>query len=264
MRIVRGGIGEGKPNYRSGPKRIECYSIHFVRDGHLTLEYRDKRTQVRGGDLFCLYPNVSYTYYRQSNEEPLRLCWLAIDGAGAEQLLKLAGFDADNPVVRQGWNRQTEELLESVYAILRREPPQTMSDHLELKSRLYQLFALLLRARGEPAAVRPTSRMQACANYIELHALDGITVQQVARMAGLNRTYFSTVFSRTFGISPAEYIYKVRMNRAKDLLLATSASITEIAYSLGYPSLFAFTRAFKKYFSLSPSEYRGRSRGPAE
>jgi len=263
MRIVRGGVAEGKSSYRAGPKRIECYSIHFVRSGCLALEYRGKRILARGGDLFCLFPNVSYTYYCHPNEEPLRLCWLAIDGSGADRLLKLAGVDPDQPVVHGGWNPQTEEQLESIYEIMRRDPPQRTRDHLELKSRLYQLFALLLEARREPEAAPPTSWMQSCASYIELHATEGITVQQVARMAGLNRTYFSTVFSKTFGMPPAEYIYKVRMDRAKDLLLGTSASITEIAYSLGYPTLFAFTRAFKKFFSLSPSEYRRRSRGPA-
>jgi len=58
---------------------------------------------------------------------------------------------------------------------------------------------------------------------------------------------------------PAEYISKVKMNKAKELLLGTSASITEIAYSLGYPNLFSFTRAFKKYYSISPSAYRNNN-----
>jgi AraC-like DNA-binding protein len=263
IRIVRGGRSEAKPTYRVGPKRIECYSIHFVRKGSLMLEYRKKRVLLQSGDLFCLYPNITYTYYRQSDEEePLQLSWLAFDGTGSEQLLKLAGFDADFPIVYNCWNLQLEELLQSAYAILRMDRPPKISDHLELKSLLYQLFSLLIQANGDPETIEPMGWIKASADYIELHASEGITVQQVARMTGHNRTYFSTVFSKTYGIPPAEYIYKIRMNRAKDLLLGTSASITEIAYSLGYPNLFTFTRAFKKFFSLSPSEYRNRNRKP--
>lgn len=95
-------------------------------------------------------------------------------------------------------------------------------------------------------------------NYIDLHAAEGISVQQTAEIIGVNRTYFSTEFSRKVGITPIDYIIKVRMTKARMMLLETAASITEIGYSLGYPTLFAFTRAFKKYFSLSPTEYRSQ------
>lgn len=261
IRIVRGGNSEAKPAYRVGPKRIECYSIHFVRKGSLMLEYRKKQMSLKSGDLFCLYPNITYTYYRHPDDKgPLQISWLAFDGTGSEQLLKLAGFDTDFPIVYNCWNLQMDELLQSVYATLRIDHPQKISDHLELKSLLYKLFSLLIEANGDPEPIEHLGWIKACADYIDLHASEGITVQQVARMIGHNRTYFSTVFSKTFGIPPAEYINKIRMNRAKDLLLSTSASITEIAYSLGYPNLFTFTRAFKKYFSLPPSEYRGRNR----
>jgi len=226
------------------------------------LEFRNKRIHLQEGDLFCLHPNITYTYYRPADQEadkPLHLFWLAIDGSGAEQIVKLAGFEADNPIIRNRWDRQMDDLLLAIHEILRWNHPKKISDTLELTSLLYKLFASLIHSGGEPETTEPMGWVKACADYIDLHACEGITVQHLARMVGYNRTYFSTVFAQAFGVAPAEYIYKVRMSRAKELLLGTSASITEIANSLGYPSLFTFTRAFKKYFTLSPSEYRSRN-----
>ncbi|GGH30347.1 AraC family transcriptional regulator [Paenibacillus segetis] len=261
IRIVRGGLSNGKENYRTGPKRIECFSIHFVRQGSLILEFKDQCLSLEEGDLFCLYPNVSYTYYRpQEDRESLKLCWLAVDGTEAESLLKMAGLRPDRPVLRGGWSGPVVEQLGAIYEMLQMRRFMTIDGHLELKARLYQLFATLIRQFGEPETVQPTGSVRAWAEYIERHASEGITVQQVARMAGHNRTYFSTVFAKTFGMPPAEYMYKVRMNRAKELLIGTDASITEVAYSLGYPNLYTFSRAFTKFLAISPSEYRRRYR----
>ncbi|MCA0753441.1 AraC family transcriptional regulator [Paenibacillus sp. N4] len=262
IRIVRGGISDAKYNYRSGPKRIECISIHFVRQGSLVLEFKDQRLRLEAGDLFCLYPNVAYTYYRPKEEDadPLKLCWLAVDGSEAELMLKLSGFHPQHPIVRGGWSDQVEEGLNEIYKMLRERQFMTVYGHLDLRGRLYLLFALLIRQHGEPEATEPAGSVRLWAEYMERHAAEGITVQQVARMAGHNRTYFSTKFTNTFGMPPAEYIYKVRMNRAKELLIGEEASITEVAFSLGYPNLYTFSRAFTKYFAMSPSEYRRRYR----
>lgn len=94
--------------------------------------------------------------------------------------------------------------------------------------------------------------------YIELHAAEGLTVDQLASMAGVNRSYFSTTFSEQVGLSPLQYMTKVRMAKATELLAETRATVTEIAYSLGYASPFAFTRAFAGHLGMPPSAYRKR------
>jgi len=186
------------------------------------------------------------------------LSWVAFDGAEADRLLKRSGFEKDAPYRIGALCPEVRELLERVYAVLRTNRPNKISSDIELKSLLYKMFALFVEGSGEPEPDPLTGWEKACADYIELHATEGITVRQIARIAGFNHDYFSTVFAKAFGVPPAEYLTRVKMNRAKELLLGTTASITEIAYSLGYPSLFSFTRAFKNYVSLSPSDYRSK------
>lgn len=255
---VRAGHSLTKPNYKIGPRRIECFSIHIVREGSIGIEFNGEQIILKAGDMFCLYPNKTYTYYKIADDRDLQLCWLAIDGPGIEQILDLIGFTMAVPYILNRWNPQLQDILQEIFKIMRN--PTKITSYFEIQSLLYRLFSILIHANREPNMNEQSRWIKQCREYIELHATEGITVQQVSQFAGLNRTYFSTVFRKSVGISPVQYIFKVKMSKAKELLLGTSASITEIAYSVGYPNLFSFTRAFKKYFSLSPTEYRNKAR----
>jgi AraC-like DNA-binding protein len=97
-------------------------------------------------------------------------------------------------------------------------------------------------------------------DFIELHATEGIFVQQVTAFAGVHRSYFSNVLTSQVGMPPLKYIQKIRMEKAKRLLKETDATITEIALSLGYPNLYTFTRAFKNYYKVPPLVIRTTSK----
>ncbi|GIO29565.1 MULTISPECIES: AraC family transcriptional regulator [Paenibacillus] len=259
--LVRAGQNTAKPGYRIGPRRIECYSIHFVRAGSLMVEYKGQSRRLQTGDAFCLYPNRTYIYYKPEDEPSLQLTWLAMDGPALEKMLHLAGFDPDDPCSRGRWTPALEHVIGRLFEEWRKGKTDGIAASLCLKGLMYQVLSLLISSAGltdahpSPAAT-PKSKASLWTEYIEWHAAEGITVQQVAEYAGLNRTYFSTQFTRSVGMTPAEYIAMVKMDKAKQMLLGTSAAVTEIAYSLGYPTLFAFTRAFKNYCSMSPSQYR--------
>lgn len=259
--LVRAGQNAAKPGYRIGPRRIECYSIHFVRKGSLVVEYKGKSCRLHAGDAFCLYPNRTYLYYQPMDDSSLQLTWLAMDGPGTENMLHLAGFAPEEPWSKGRWTPELWNVIGRLFAEWRGGKANGIAKTLSLKGLLYQALSLLISNAGLTGAhpdPAPTKKSKASqwTEYIEWHAAEGITVQQVAEYAGLNRTYFSTQFTKSVGLTPAEYIARVKMDKAKQMLLGTSATVTEIAYSLGYPTLFAFTRAFKNYCSMSPSQYR--------
>jgi AraC-like DNA-binding protein len=87
----------------------------------------------------------------------------------------------------------------------------------------------------------------------EFHS--GISVEEIADRLHLNRSHFSVTFKRGTGRSPREYLISLRMKKAAEWLCEGGLSVSVTAASVGYPDVFAFSRAFKNYYGVSPTEY---------
>lgn len=92
--------------------------------------------------------------------------------------------------------------------------------------------------------------------YIENNISEDISIKQLAKMTNFHPNYFIRFFKKHTGISPAHYINKRRMEKAKNLLTLNNMSVTYIGESLGFNDLYHFSRMFKTYTGFSPTEYR--------
>ena len=253
---VRAGRSIAKPNYRVGPKRIECFSLHLVLGGRVQFEYAGQRTELQKNDLFCLFPNQTYYYSQLPSESPLQLNWLALDGDRVRSLLELAGLTEARPYLLKAITSRIRDTIESILQALAGMDGWQPSLSLELQALICALFAELVPEAAEGHTAEPAGWIRECIDFMELHATEGITVQQVADFAGVHRSHFSSVFADQVGMPPQKYLQKIRMDKARRLLNDTDATVTEIALSLGYPNLYTFTRAFKSYHKLSPQATR--------
>lgn len=95
--------------------------------------------------------------------------------------------------------------------------------------------------------------------YIELHFMENLSLDQIAGVVGTTSKYFSNYFKKQFGVNYVDYLNKVRLGHAKKLLKETHISIAEICEKVGYLNPSTFTTTFKKYFGISPSEYRKKN-----
>ena len=85
-----------------------------------------------------------------------------------------------------------------------------------------------------------------------------LTVDDMARAAGLSRAHFSREFRRAFGDSPHAYLLTRRLERAAALLRTTDRSVAEICLAVGLQSIGSFTTSFSRTFGASPTAYRAR------
>jgi len=93
-------------------------------------------------------------------------------------------------------------------------------------------------------------------HYVRDHATEVITMEEVARVAGLSLTYFSKIFKKETGLPFPEYVNRVRLEKVKGLLLSKEKSINELAFEAGFESISHFNRVFKKYEGTSPILFR--------
>jgi AraC-like DNA-binding protein len=83
-----------------------------------------------------------------------------------------------------------------------------------------------------------------------------IAITTLAKMENMCMTTYNLLFKEQLGISPTKYIIQLRLNHARSLLESTNLSIEEIGLLCGYPDINFFSRVFKTYVGISPSNYR--------
>lgn len=83
-----------------------------------------------------------------------------------------------------------------------------------------------------------------------------ISLSAIAEKFDITPQYLSAIFKEKTGQNLSDYILNLRMNRAKELLLTTDYSVTQIAKSIGYTEVSGFTKAFKKFEGVSPNKFR--------
>jgi two-component system response regulator YesN len=107
-------------------------------------------------------------------------------------------------------------------------------------------------------AKRITYKEHAIANvqkYIQNHADERLTLNEVAAVFGLSPNYLSVLFKKTCGTGFSEYITQMKISRAKTMLLEQDLKVYEVADQLGFESAFYFSKVFKKVVGMSPREF---------
>lgn len=92
--------------------------------------------------------------------------------------------------------------------------------------------------------------------YIQDNLSQNMSITEIADIVHLNPQYFMRLFKKETGKPVLEFITELRLERVKQLLVETNKSITEIAISAGYDNFSYFSKLFKKYEGVTPSEYR--------
>lgn len=92
--------------------------------------------------------------------------------------------------------------------------------------------------------------------YIDSHYMNPLTLDDVARRAGLSRYYFSRMFKKETGHSFKDYLNINRMEAAKKILWLPEMNVSQACYSVGFNDVSYFARIFKRYEGISPSTFR--------
>lgn len=110
------------------------------------------------------------------------------------------------------------------------------------------------------SAVTHRDDIQKAIGFINDNLTEPITLEEIAKSAGMSRSHFSTTFRDATGIPPYEYLLLQRIERAVGMLRNKDMTIIEVAQSCGFRNLANFNKAFRKITNMSPSGYRASKR----
>lgn len=214
---------------------------------------------VGPGDLFVLPENVPHAY-GSSSVEPWTVHWLHAVGEDIGHVLRELEVDLEHPVVHLGKSLELVGLFED----LQRE----MSANCTLPGLVYasQLLAHLLgammrlRHQGARQACDGRARVAKAIAALQSRPQQSLNTDEAAALAGLSVSHFSALFRQITGESPKRYSVRLKMLRARQLLLETGQSVRTISSAVGFDDPLYFSRLFRAMNRLSPSQFRRAAR----
>ena len=247
------GIEQCKSGQFYGPKRRDYHFIHFVVKGEGTLDIQGQIYPVRKDQLFIV-PAGEVSTYRASETDPWKYCWIGFLGIQSFQFL--------NTLMRCGPKRFVQDCRDASYyedqirSILDISGKQ-VSTHLRSNGVMYNLIGTLLEELGadDPEELDCSVPYQA-RQYMDLHYHDNLQIADVAAAVGVHANYLANVFQAQYRMTPKQYLTRLKLDKAKELLLFTDHSIYIVANSVGFSDPLSFSNFFRRMTGISPTEYR--------
>lgn len=265
LKLYQFGREACDPSHSFGPARRNHFLFHYVLNGCGTLmadpARGDTRTyHIRSGQGFMIFPHQINTYVADDTH-PWEYIWLEFDGLRVQTLLDAAGFSPDSPVYHDHSKTLREQMVqEMAYIVDHRD-----ASPFHLIGHLFLFLDYLMRS-VEPAGLTTGSELRdsyihEAITYIEKNFQNDISIEDIAKVLGLNRSYFGKIFKKALGKTPQHFLMQYRMIKAAELIKLSDMSLADIGNAVGYPNPLHFSRAFKTIHGISPREWKKEHKG---
>ena len=272
-KIYNGGLLFGNVNkaVRKGefpPHRHRMAELYVCLGGNAIDDIDGIENNVFPGDVYVHPSNVTH---KQRNMKDFRCCVFQFDMEGLMKRAELLGFsekpgfvtlfdedirsrieDKNKPNMFVDVN--TVRFVEQVADIMKGENDSDILDILFVS--LVTVLCSKCRRRPVGDSVSENGNINAVMSYIDRNYGDNITLSLLSEISHYSRRHFTRLFCESYGVSPMEYLDKVRIRNACDLLIMTRYSITQISQMCGFEDNNLFSRHFKARIGISPTEYR--------
>ncbi|HJD48468.1 MAG TPA: AraC family transcriptional regulator [Candidatus Mediterraneibacter norfolkensis] len=249
-----------------------CLEIGVCHSESGKIELYEDTLDFRAGDVTCIPQNVPHTTYSDPGKKsrwsyiffnPKKLFAGCIPGGWKSIGMEPGNVRKYQYILRGRKNRRVRSLaLQAVRELSEKKTGyQTCA-----KGLLLALYTELCRIQSEPDPVEKTDgsggshgNMHVLApalEYVEKNYMGDFSMDCLAELCGFSPAHFRRVFSQIMGMTPLEYVNRVRVSEACDLLCVTEMPVLEISESTGFGSVSSFNRSFRRITGTSPRIYR--------
>ena len=275
-----GQIAVCSGDINSLPRVTYDHRLFFIRENSVIfrVENRDNRLQV--GDVILLRAGTTYQILPQ---EQSVLLWvinfdLFTDFAHPQRAVSLPKTTPDNfdpaklseaPDRALAFLPQSYEVFPAAFAL--QNDLQTMLQEYAQAELLFeqQLCAFmtlclnrLFRLRGQPNPYHGANAHRDILAYISTHFTEDLTNRSIAAQFHYHPNYVNQIIRALTGVPLHQYLLRLRIHRATELLLAGNLSIREVALQSGFSDTNYFTQYFKRKMGCTPVAFRGDTRKP--
>ena len=223
-------------------------------DGAGWLRLAGRTHAIGKGDVFVCPPGMPHAY-GADDRNPWTKYWLHFRGHLAASWTEQLRLTPESPVLPTGDAPTLASWFQDIFTVLR--GGYTQANLLEASVQAQRILAFMARHARTPGA--PGERgpdMERIVAFLLENVNESLTLERMADHAGLSKYHFSRRFREMTGYSPVEYHNRLRMQKACELLAASTASVAAIGAALGYANPYYFSTTFKRIIGQSPKGYR--------
>lgn len=249
--------------------------IFLVDEGEAYVYMDKKEYRLRKGDLFIVPKNTFHTYRCNDYMNHYYICFFD-QFIGGNSVFDYIGFNYQIKARKLDFYLMKRYLqLNPNYQILvpdpqiydnkpsllelnRERPLNELCSDIESNGILLQLFSRFIHVYAYSSCDKQRSfrGMNTVLNYVDNHLGDTIYVKDLSDIMCVTPDYFTRVFKKINGMSPARYIQLKRIERAQTLICHSDLSLKEIAEEVGIHNQSQFSKLFHKFTGVSPQKYK--------
>lgn len=229
-----------------------------------------KEYEVEAGDLILCNPGVKHTHIVTNQKEP------TIEFISGFTDFHFKNMPANSIAMKEGScilhtsAELRQELSMHCYTMIAEKEGSKVGRYFMFKTHLMQMLLLIMREIVEVEgpeqkgcnfeSYNKSYAVNRIINYLNENYEQKISLEQIAHNMYLSPVYISKIFKEETGESPINYLIKIRLEKAKEILLnSEGGSIKSIANQVGYDDVYHFSKLFKKYYGISPLYYKKRA-----
>ena len=248
--IATFGYEKGWREHNTYDREIDRYTIHFVFSGRGHFNGHP----VSAGQMFIAPQMQKYTLI-QDVLEPLVFGWIALSGTELENQLSLLHL-TDMPEISTFQNKEwiQQLFIDTIYT-----PHDEADLEMFMFSAFYNVLALshIINRPSQPhQSTRADQYFSEIMSYINTHYSENISVSDIAKHIHLSPAYLRRICIEKSGKTTQELISQKRINVARSMLANSNASVSEIAFFVGFSGQPSFSKFFTQKCGVSPQDYR--------
>jgi len=255
-------------NYQFSGESHDFWEMVYVDKGEVIVTSEESKYILKQGEVIFHKPNEWHTINSDGVTAP-NVAIVSFDS-------KSAGMDFfKNKILKVGQNQKSiisKIISEYTNAFITpfndpytnklvRKPDQLIGSEQLLKMYLCELLISFIRNNTPSSQYSTINVNQSIATlnllitYMQDRLNTNVTVDELVKYSGLNRTGINTLFKRNLNMSVIEYFIHMKVDAAKKYLREDNYNVTQISEILGYSNIHYFSRQFKKITGMSPIEY---------
>ncbi len=260
IRISVVGYERCKSNKPTLTIKKPLYTFHVILNGYGHIEFDNTKTTLGPGSCFLIPPNKTFIY-KQDNEKPWEYVWFEFDGDAVPKLLANTNFAKEYFFKITSFNSvlKTIDYYKNIYTKRKKDTDTIYSTNF-----LLDIFASLIndcqRKIENTDLNKHELKIIKIKRYIEDNYNDpDLNIAIIANHFYFTQSYLTRLFKKYAKITPIQYLIKIRMEKASELLSQNNFSVLQVAESVGYKNQFYFSKEFKNYYGIVPSKYKNLS-----